>query len=328
MTKLTLADLPGLFTPVMDFPIEGIRFWNVNDLTAMPGALTLVTDELVAHCRQLEAFYGQPIDYIGGFDARGFIFGAAIAERLGIGFLQIRKKGKLPAPTIEFSYRKEYSDPEAPPEVLEMNETNLEGKLIVLVDDLLATGGTAEAGCELVEMQGGIVAGFLAITDLPALGGRIKLHRYHCHTLLTEIDGKLCTGVRYCVDGVVFDEDTGDLMLITRLSTPTGLAMIGGGIEMGESPLDTLLRETFEEAGFQIDPAKVTPSAILVGADRDPRGDQVSIVYRAHVNTKGARGEAGKTQIERLKNILSTLPKAEAFAFSDHHTTVAAMMAA
>lgn len=328
MKQLQLSDLPGLFTPVMDFPIPGIQFWNVNDLTAMPGALTLVTNELVAHCRKLEAYYGQPIDYIAGFDARGFIFAPLIAERLGIGFLQIRKKGKLPAPTIEFSYTKEYSDPNAPPEVLEMNDTDLAGKLIVLVDDLLATGGTAEAGCKLVEMQGGIVAGFLAITDLPALGGRIKLHRYHCHTLLTEIDGKLCTGVRYCVDGVIFDEDTGDLMLITRLSTPVGLAMIGGGIELGESPLDTLLRETFEEAGCQIDPKNATPVLVLVGANRDPRGNQVSIVYRVHVSTRGARGETNKTQIERLKNILSTLPKADAFAFSDHHTAVAAMLAA
>lgn len=189
MTKLTLADLPGLFTPVMDFPIPGIRFWNVNDLTATPGALTLVTDGLEEYCRKLEAYYGQPIDYIAGFDARGFIFGATIAERLGVGFLQIRKKGKLPAPTVSYTYVKEYGE-----DTLEMNDTDLEGKLIVLVDDLLATGGTAEAGCKLVEMQGGIVAGFLAITDLPALGGRIKLHQYHCHTLLTEIDGELCTG--------------------------------------------------------------------------------------------------------------------------------------
>lgn len=323
MTQLTLADLPGLFTPVMDFPIPGIRFWNVNDLTATPGALTLVTDELVAYCRKLEAHYGRPIDYIGGFDARGFIFGATIAERLGVGFLQIRKKGKLPTPTISYTYKKEYGE-----DTLEMNVTGLEGKLVVLIDDLLATGGTAEAGCMLVEMQGGIVAGFLAITDLPALGGRIKLHQYHCHTLLTEIDGELCTGVRYCVDGVIFDEDTGDLMLITRLSAPLGLAMIGGGIELGESPLDTLVRETFEEAGFQVDPTKVIPSAILAGADRDPRGKQVSIVYRVHANTAGARGETNKTQIERLKNILSTLPKAETFAFSDHHTAVAAMMVA
>jgi adenine phosphoribosyltransferase len=324
--RLTLADLPGLFTPVMNFPMEGIRFWNVNDLTATPGALTLVTDEFVAYCRKLENYHGRPIDYIGGFDARGFIFGASIAERLGIGFLQIRKKGKLPKPTVSFSYTKEYSDPDAPPEVLEMNETNLGGKLIVLVDDLLATGGTAEAGCMLVEAQGGIVAGFLAVTDLPSLGGRKKLQQYHCHTLLTEISGKLCAGVRYCVDAGIFDAMTNDLVLIKRLSIPTGLAMVGGGIEVGESPRAAICREIWEETGCTIDPAMLTPVDVLVGADRDPRGNQVSIVYNVRTNTHGARGEAGKTQVLAMSNRAADLPALEAFAFSDHRGAILAMM--
>ena len=292
MKQLQLSDLPGLFTPVMDFPIPGIQFWNVNDLTAMPGALTLVTNELVAHCRKLEAYYGQPIDYIAGFDARGFIFAPLIAERLGIGFLQIRKKGKLPEPTVSYSYKKEYGL-----DTLQMNSADLTGKLIVLVDDLLATGGTAEAGCKLIEMQGGTVAAFLAVTDLPAVGGRIKLQQYHCHTLLTEIDGELRANVRYCVDVGIFCTATNNLLLINRLSEPTGLAMIGGGIEIGESPLDTLLREIFEESGCRVYRHDVVPVTVLVGADRDPRGDQVSIVYCAHANTKGARGEAGKTEL-------------------------------
>ena len=189
MKTLLLCELPGLFTPVMDFPIPGIRFWNVNDLTAQQGALALVTDEFETHCYKLERHLGRQIDYIAGFDARGFIFGALLAERLGIGFLQIRKKGKLPQPTVSVSYGKEYGE-----DILEMNTTNLTGKLVVLVDDLLATGGTAEAGCKLVEMQGGTVAGFLTVTELPALGGRIKLHKYHCHSLITEIDGELRVG--------------------------------------------------------------------------------------------------------------------------------------
>jgi adenine phosphoribosyltransferase len=168
--KLTLDDLPGLFTPVMDFPHDGIRFWNVQDLTAVPGALTLVTDLLVNHCLGWQHHNLKRIDYIAGFDARGFIFGALIAERLGIGFLQIRKKGKLPDPTVSYSYQKEYG-----PDTLEMNTVDLTRKIVVLIDDLLATGGTAEAGCKLVEMMGGTVAAFMAVTELPALGGRMVL---------------------------------------------------------------------------------------------------------------------------------------------------------
>ena len=319
--KLTLDDLPGLFTPVMDFPIPGIRFWNVNDLTATPGALTLVTDELVTYCRKLEEHYGRPIDYIGGFDARGFIFGATIAERLSIGFLQIRKKGKLPKPTVSYTYIKEYGE-----DTLEMNSTDLEGKLIVLVDDLLATGGTAEAGCKLIEMQGGTVIAFLAITDLPALWGRIKLHQYHCHTLLTEIDGELRPNVRVCVDGGLFCAVTNNLLLIHRLSEPAGLAMVGGGVEIGESPLQTFIRETHEEVGCRIDPDKAKPILVLVGANRDPRGDQISIVYRAVINTKGAHGEIGKTELRWLLNSGNSLPPTKDFAFSDHHGALLAMI--
>ncbi len=326
MKRLKLADLPGLFTPVMDFPIPGIRFWNVNDLTKVPGTLTLVTKELVAHCREIEVHYGRRIDYIAGFDARGFIFAPLIAERLGIGFLQIRKEGKLPKPTVAISYRKEYSLLDAPPEVLEMNTVDLSDKLVVLVDDLLATGGTAEAGCMLVEAQGGIVAGFLAVTDLPALGGRMKLRHYHCHTLLTEISGKLCIGVRCCVDAGIFDAMTNDLVLIKRLSIPTGLAMVGGGIEIGESPIDAICREIAEETGCTIDPTTLTPVTVLVGADRDPRGEQISLVFNVHTNTHGARGEAGKTEVLAMSNRAADLPAPETFAFSDHRSAILTML--
>ncbi len=322
MKRLTLKDLPGLFTPVPDFPIPGIRFWNVNDLTATPGALKLVIRLFINRCRKWEKYHGKKIDYIAGFDARGFIFGAPLAERLGAGFLQIRKKGKLPPPTISYSYEKEYGT-----DTLEMNHTDLTGKVVVLVDDLLATGGTAEAGCKLIELQGGTVAAFLAVTDLPALGGRLRLHEYHCFTLLTEIDGTLRTDVRYCVDSGIFDMASDELLLIKRLSVPRGIAMVGGGIDGFESPLQAVLREIKEETGCTVASNEVTPHSILVGADRDPRGDQVSIVYRVHANTEGARGEPGKTTIVRHPNKPAALPEKDGFAFGDHHSVLFIMLA-
>lgn len=322
MNHLTLADLPGLFTPVPDFPIPGIRFWNVNDLTAYPGALSLVTHLFANHCRGWEHHHGKKIDYVAGFDARGFIFGGALAERLGIGFLQIRKKGKLPPPTVSISYEKEYGT-----DTLEMNAADLTGKVVVLIDDLLATGGTAEAGCRLVEKLGGTVAAFMAVTDLPTLGGCLRLHEYHCFTLLTEIDGKLKTQVRYCVDGGMFDTTAKELLLVNRLSAPTGVAMVGGKIEWFESPLAAIIREVFEETGCVVTAQDLTPHSMLVGADRDPRGDQVSIVYRIHANTKDAKGEPGKTTIVRRPNTPEALPEQGGFAFDDHHRVLSAMLA-
>lgn len=321
MTKLTLDDLPGLFIPVMDFPIPGIRFWNVQDLTAVPGALTLVTDLIVNHCRGMERHRLKRIDYIAGFDARGFIFGALVAEKLGIGFLQIRKKGKLPQPTVPVTYEKEYG-----PDTLEMNEVDLVGKTVVLIDDLLATGGTAEAGCRLVELMGGTVAAFMAVTELPALGGRKMLHEYHCFSLMSEIDGELRTRVRFCSDAGIVDEASSELVLINRLSHPTGVAMTGGGVEFFESHLDAAVREVREETGCDVQPEDFEPCNVLVGADRDPRGDQVSVVYRVKADTTGAQGENGKTVIARYPFGTSNLPQPENFAFGDHRTALSQMM--
>jgi adenine phosphoribosyltransferase len=320
MKHLTLSDLPGLFTPVPDFPIPGIQFWNVNDLTACPGALTLVTQQLVNHCRGWEHHHGKKIDYIAGFDARGFIFGATVAERLGVGFLQIRKKGKLPPPTVSVSYAKEYGT-----DTLEMNERDLTGKVVVAIDDLLATGGTGEAGCQLIEKLGGTVAAFMAVTDLPALGGRLRLHKYHTLTLMTEIDGELRTRVQYCTDAGIFDTATYELLLINRLSDPKGPAMVGGKIEWYESPLEAIIREIFEETGCVVTAEDLIPHSTLVGADRDPRGDQVSIVYRVKAETYSAKGESGKTTILRIRKGCA-LPSRKTFAFADHHGALSAMM--
>ncbi len=326
MKRLTLDDLPGLFTPILDFPEKGIRFWNIEDLTATPGALELVTNLFAGHCRGWERVNLRRIDYIAAFDARGFIFGAALARELGIGLLQIRKLGKLPPLTISESYTKEYSKKGAPPEVLEMTERDLTGKVVVAIDDLLATGGTAAAGCKLIEKLGGTVAAFMAVTDLPALGGRLRLDEYHCFTLMTEIGGELKLRVRYCVDGGMFDTAAKELLLINRLSEPTGVAMVGGGIDGYESPLQAMIRETMEETGCYVTPDDLIPHSVLVGADRDPRGDQVSIVYRIHADTQDAQGEPGKTTIVRHPNKPTALPDKAGFAFGDHHRALSTML--
>jgi adenine phosphoribosyltransferase len=293
----------------------------VNDLTAYPGALGLVTDQFLNHCRGWEHHHCKKIDYIAGFDARGFIFGSLLAERLGIGFLLIRKKGKLPRPTASESYTKEYGI-----DTLEINVKDLTDKVVVLIDDLLATGGTAEAGCKLIEKLGGTVAAFMAVTDLPALGGRLRLHKYHTFTLMTEIDGELRTRVQYCTDAGIFDITTSELLLINRLSEPKGVAMVGGKIEWYQSPLETIIREIFEETGCIVTAEDLEPHSILAGADRDPRGDQVSIAYRAKAETYSAKGENGKTDILRVRKGC-TLPSRKTFAFSDHHRALSAMLA-
>jgi len=318
MTVTTLQDVADLFVPVPNFPEEGILFWNVGDVTTHPVAYKLVLNELEMRCRQWEAATGKTIDYIGGFDARGFIFGGVVADRLGVGFLQIRKKGKLPPPTESISYTMEYGGEK----ILEMNLINLSGKVVVLVDDLLATGGTAKAGCHLIEKMGGTVGFFLTVTELPLLQGRALLQDYEVATLLTEIEQKLKAHVRYCIDAIITDRNTGDLVLIERLSIPAGYAMPGGGIELGESALKALVREVEEETGCMVHIGSYKHHMVLTGADRDPRGDQVSLVFKVTIETKHARGEEGKTLIYRIPQEIHRVPGPHLFAFLDHAEVV------
>jgi adenine phosphoribosyltransferase len=119
----------------------------------------------------LAPFAGQTIDAVAGLEARGFILGGAIAHQLGTGFVPIRKKGKLPGATYEQAYALEYGEA-----VMEVHTDALEaGARVLLVDDLLATGGTAEAGIKLLERLGAEVIAAAFIIDLPDLGGRKKL---------------------------------------------------------------------------------------------------------------------------------------------------------
>lgn len=150
---------------IVDFPQEGILFRDVTTLFADPRGFRICVDQL------LEPYAGQRIDKVAGLEARGFILGGAVAHQLSTGFVPIRKKGKLPGQTISQAYKLEYGEA-----VVEVHDDALApGEKVLLVDDLLATGGTAEAGIRLIERLGAEVVGCAFVVDLPDLGGRARL---------------------------------------------------------------------------------------------------------------------------------------------------------
>jgi adenine phosphoribosyltransferase len=150
---------------VPDFPKPGILFKDITPLLADPRAFNIVLDTLA------QRFIGEHIDAVVGVDARGFIFGGALAARLNTSFVPARKPGKLPAACDKVAYLTEYSVAE-----LEMHKGSIaEEARAIVVDDLLATGGTAKAAAELVRMQGAYVVAFAFVIELTFLGGREKL---------------------------------------------------------------------------------------------------------------------------------------------------------
>ncbi|MGR3632385.1 MAG: adenine phosphoribosyltransferase [Limimaricola soesokkakensis] len=157
-----MAHVTDYIRTIPDFPHEGILFRDVTTLFADRDGLRLAIEGLVEACEGLE------IDTVAGLEARGFILGGALADRLGTGFVPIRKKGKLPGRTIGQSYKLEYGEAE-----VELHDDALHrGQKVLLVDDLLATGGTAEAGIKLIERLGAEVVACAFIIDLEDLGGR------------------------------------------------------------------------------------------------------------------------------------------------------------
>ena len=165
---------------IVDFPHEGIMFRDVTTLFADPRGFRMCIDQM------LHPYAGQPIDKVVGLEARGFILGGAIAHQLGTGFVPVRKKGKLPGTTISQDYKLEYGEA-----IMEIHDDAIEaGERILVVDDLLATGGTAEAGIKLIERLGGDIVGCSFIVDLPELGGRKKLQSMNMDVqVLCEFDG-------------------------------------------------------------------------------------------------------------------------------------------
>ena len=165
---------------IVDFPHDGIMFRDVTTLFADPRGFRMCIDQM------LHPYAGAPIDKVVGLEARGFILGGAIAHQLGTGFVPIRKKGKLPGTTISQDYKLEYGEA-----IVEIHDDAIEaGERILVVDDLLATGGTAEAGITLIERLGGDIVGCSFIVDLPELGGRKKLESMNMDDqVLCEFEG-------------------------------------------------------------------------------------------------------------------------------------------
>ncbi len=150
---------------IPDFPKEGIKFRDVTTLFNDPRGFRMAIDLL------MHPYAGERIDKVVGLEARGFILGGAVAHQLSIGFVPIRKKGKLPGKTLLEAYQLEYGEAE-----VEVHDDAIApGERVLLVDDLLATGGTAEAGIKLVERLGGEILSCAFVVDLPDLGGRTKL---------------------------------------------------------------------------------------------------------------------------------------------------------
>jgi adenine phosphoribosyltransferase len=150
---------------IVDFPHEGILFRDVTTLFADARGFRMAIDQM------LHPHAGRQIDKVVGLEARGFILGGAIAHQLSKGFVPIRKKGKLPGTTISQDYKLEYGEA-----IVEIHDDAIEpGEKVLVVDDLLATGGTAEAGVKLIERLGGEIVSTSFIVDLPDLGGRRRL---------------------------------------------------------------------------------------------------------------------------------------------------------
>lgn len=165
--KAKIRDIP-------DFPKPGILFRDITPLVRDPAALRLTVHHL------LHPFLGQNITAVGGMEARGFIFGSLVAWELGVGFVPLRKPGKLPYDVRRISYDLEYGSASLEAHIDSLDPSDN----VLLVDDLLATGGTAKASCDLVESLGANVIACAFVVELDSLEGREKLSNYVVHSLL------------------------------------------------------------------------------------------------------------------------------------------------
>ena len=167
-------DLKQRIRHVPDFPKPGILFYDITTLLRDPSGLNVTIDRLST------PYAGQGIDAVIGIESRGFILAAPVAERIGAGFIPIRKPGKLPAKTVKESYALEYGQ-----DALEIHADAIEkGQRVLIVDDVLATGGTAAAAVELVKKLGGDLHGLAFLIELLSLNGKTKLEGQQVYSVL------------------------------------------------------------------------------------------------------------------------------------------------
>ena len=165
MTQTTVDFLRDSIRSIPDYPKPGIMFRDITTLLGNARAFRRAVDELV------QPFAGSKIDQVAGMEARGFILGGAVAHQLSAGFIPIRKKGKLPHSTVSIAYSLEYGVDE-----MEVHTDAVKpGEKVILIDDLIATGGTAEGATKLLQKMGAEVVAACFVIDLPELGGRAKL---------------------------------------------------------------------------------------------------------------------------------------------------------
>ncbi|HXU29042.1 MAG TPA: adenine phosphoribosyltransferase [Thermoanaerobaculia bacterium] len=169
-----MDDLKGFIREVPDFPKAGILFYDITTLLKDPLALRMTVDRFVWQ------FASKQVDKVVGMESRGFMFGPIVAYNLNAGFVPVRKPGKLPAKSISETYDLEYGQ-----DTLQMHEDAIEsGDRVLIVDDLIATGGTASASAKLVEQRGGKVVGLGFVIELTFLSGRKKLGGYEVLSLI------------------------------------------------------------------------------------------------------------------------------------------------
>ncbi len=170
-----LAQLQRLIPDVPDYPKPGIVFKDITPLLGDPAGLSLAVEYLT------QPFRAQHVDLVVGAESRGFIFGTAVARNLSAGFVPIRKPGKLPRKTLSATYELEYGTDE-----LQIHADAItKGSRVLMVDDLLATGGTLVASCDLVEKLGGEIVGITVLIELAFLKGRDRLARYPLHSIIS-----------------------------------------------------------------------------------------------------------------------------------------------